>query len=194
SVTEEATLNRVINFIFDNIGQSISINKIANTLTSHGAKTTNKTVEKYLKLLEDAFVIYKAERYDIRGKERLQSLGKYFVIDTGLRNQKLGKTYNDNMGSQIENIVYLELKRRGYTVNVGKYNTQEIDFVARRANEIHYYQVTKQIPDNQHESDNLLHIPDNYQKTIITANRMDVGNIGGIEVIHVVDFLLNKDK
>lgn len=192
-ISDEKTLNSVIDYVFDNIGNIISGNKIANYLTSNGNKVTNVTVDKYLSLLEKAFIIFKAERYDIRGKERLKNLGKYYIIDNGLRNKKLVKTYKDNLGSQVENIVYIELKRRGYEVNVGKYNNQEIDFIIRKDKKIEYFQVTRQIPDDSRESGNLLQLPDNFKKTIITANRMDVGYIDGIEVKHVVDFLLEGE-
>jgi predicted AAA+ superfamily ATPase len=183
-------LVRVVEFLMDNIGQPISANNIANSLKSDGLATTSSTVDKMLKNLEEAFIFYKTQRYDLRGKERLKTLGKYYVVDTGLRNHRLVKTFRDNLGSQIENIVFLELKRRGYHVMVGKYDQKEIDFVAIKQNEMEYIQVTRQLPENTHEEDNLLMIRDNYKKKIITANRMDVGNIHGIEVQYITDFLL----
>ena len=192
-IRDKHILTSVTNFLLDNIGQIISSKKIADTFTSNSIKTSASTVERYLDLLCDAHIFYKVSRYDIRGREHLKNMAKYYVIDNGLRNIRLGKTFRDNIGSQIENIVYLELNRRGFHVSVGKYNAKEIDFVAMKSNHIEYIQVTYQMPtDSTSEQDNLLHLKDNYQKTIITANRMDVGNVDGIQVIHVVDWLVNN--
>lgn len=192
-VRDKESLLKVVNYLLDTTGNLISTKKIADTLTSGGFKTSTMTVDKYLNLLTDALIFYKAERYDIRGKERLKSLAKYYVVDTGLKNQRLGKTYRDNIGSQLENVVYIELKRRGYHVSVGKFKEREIDFVAIKSGIIKYYQVAYQMPtDSTREEENLLMIPDNYEKFIITANRMDVGNVGGIKVVHIVDFLLGN--
>jgi len=194
NLNNEEVLVRVVDYLLDNIGQTISINKIANTMKTDGVNVSFQTIDKLLLQLENAYLFYKVHRYDLRGKERLKTLGKYFVVDTGIRNYRLTKTFRDNMGSQIENIVYIELKRRGYRVFVGKYDDYEIDFVAYKNNTVKYYQVTRQMPDGTREEDNLLRIPDNYEKKIITANRMDVGNIGGIEIQYITDFLLNDDE
>lgn len=189
-VRDQDVFLRVIHFLLDNIGNIISINNIVTTLRSDGIKTTHKTVSHFLYLLEQAFFFYKVQRYNIRGKELLRSKAKYYVVDTGIRNAQLAKSWRDNTGSQIENIVFIELKRRGYDVSVGDYSGKEIDFIARNHQETIYYQVTRQLPENStRETDNLLHLPDNYKKMIITANRMDVGSVEGIEIIHVIDFL-----
>jgi predicted AAA+ superfamily ATPase len=193
-VRDRELLLRVVDFLLDNIGKPLSSTNIANSLKNYNVKTTNSSVDRYLNLLRDALLFYRAQRYDIRGKERLKTLGKYYVVDTGLRNQQLGKTFRDNRGNQLENIVFVELQRRGYQVFVGKYDTKEIDFVALKAGRYEYFQVTYQLPENStREEDNLLKLPDNYRKTIITASRMDVGNIGGIDVVHIVDWLLQGD-
>ena len=191
SLSNEEVLVRVVDYLLDNIGQTISVNKIANTIKTEGVNVSFQTIDKLLLQLENAYLFYKVHRYDLRGKERLKTLGKYFVVDTGIRNYRLTKTFRDNMGSQIENIVYIELKRRGYRVFVGKYDDYEIDFVAYKNNTVKYYQVTRQMPEDTREEDNLLRIPDNYEKKIITPNRMDVGNIGGIEIQYITDFLLH---
>jgi len=192
-VRDKENLLKLVNFLLDTIGNSISPKKISDTLKNEATVIGAPSVERYLTLLTDALVFYRAKRFDIRGKEHLRTQSKYYVVDTGLRNQRVGKTYRDNIGSQLENIVFIELKRRGYDVSVGKYKDKEVDFVAAKAGVVEYYQVTYQIPlESTREEDNLLMIPDNYKKTIITANRMDVGNIGGIDVTHIVDFLLEE--
>lgn len=192
-IRDKESLLKLVNFLLDTIGNSISSKKISDMLKNEGTTIGVPSVERYLGLLTEALVFYRARRYDIRGKEHLKTQSKYYVVDTGLRNQRLGKTYRDNVGSQLENIVFIELLRRGYEVSVGKYKGKEIDFVAVKNGIVEYYQVAYQLPENNtREEDNLLILPDNYKKTIITANRMDVGNIGGIDVQHVVDFLLER--
>lgn len=152
----------------------------------------NHSVAKYIALLRAAFIFYRARRYDLRGKNYLRSTAKYYAVDTGLRNTTLNKSYQDNFGHQIENIVFIELLRRGYRVDIGKYDDREVDFIARRGNKTEYYQVMMQLPvNNNREIGNLKYINDNYKKTVITANQMDVGNVGGIEIKHIVDWLLN---
>lgn len=176
-------------YLMDNIGNAVSSNKIANYLTSSGTKTKGETVEKYLSLLEDSFTFYKAVRYDIRGKERLKTLGKYYVVDTGIRNSVLGRL-NTDMGSQIENIVFLKLMQSGYEVFVGKYDDVEIDFVCFKNEVVKYIQVTYEMPkDSNREIRNLLLVRDNYERIIVTMNYFDVGNVNGIQIIHLYDFL-----
>lgn len=187
-------LERLVSFIFDNIGNAVTSNSIANTFQSYGIKTRNETIDSYLDLLENAHIIYKANRFNIRGKEHLRGQSKYYCVDIGLRNVSVGRN-RGNYGSILENIVYLELIRRGYEVSVGKLDGIEIDFVCTKANNTHYYQVAYDIPkESKRETDNLLKIPDVYKKTIITANRMAKGNIDGIEVKYITDFLLEKEE
>ena len=184
-------LERVIAYLLDIIGQSVSVKKIADTLTSAGTKSNSTSIDSYIQLLKESFIFYEASRYDIRGKSRLKTGAKYYVVDTGLRNTVLGQV--GNLGSQLENIIFMELKRRGYEVFVGKLDSEEIDFVCFRDEEKEYFQVAYQLPvDSDREHRNLLHITDNYKKSIITLNRMDVGVIEGIQVVHAVDWLLNK--
>ena len=183
-------LLRISLYLMDNIGNPISVNNVANYIRSQGYTTSHERVDSYLKLLEDAFVFYKAQRYDIRGKERLKTLGKYYVVDLGLRNTMLQRT-TTNRGSQLENVVYLKLINEGYDVFVGKYDKYEIDFVCFKGEEVKYVQVAYEIPkDNDRESRNLLMIKENYEKIIITMNYLDVGIIDGVKVVHVIDFLL----
>ena len=193
-VRDKENLLKLVNYLLDTIGNAISSKKIADILKNEGTAIGIPSVERYLTLLTDALIFYRVKRFDIRGKEHLRTQSKYYVVDTGLRNQRLGKAYRDNIGSQLENIVFVELMRRGYQVSVGKYNDKEVDFVAMKSGVMEYYQVTYQMPlGSTREEDNLLMLPDNYKKTIITANRMDIGNIGGIDVVHVVDFLLEEE-
>lgn len=188
-IKDTALLLRIVRYLMDQIGHPVSAGSIANTLTSSGRKTSNETVDRYLTLLEDAFIFYKAERYDIRGKERLKTLCKYYVVDLGLRNVVLGRN-RGNYGSQLENIIYLELIRRGYEVTVGKLDDKKIDFICRNAHETLYVQVAYELPrNNKRETENLLRIPDNYRKILITGNPMDAGVVDGIEIIPVIDFL-----
>ena len=188
-IKDTALLLRIVRYLMDQIGHPVSAGSIANTLSSSGRKTSNETVDKYLNLLEDSFIFYKADRYDIRGKERLKTLSKYYVVDLGLRNVVLGRN-RGNFGSQLENIVFLELIRRGFEVSVGKLDDKEIDFVCRNPHETLYVQVAYELPQNsKRETDNLLRIPDNYRKILITGNPMDSGVVEGIEILSVIDFL-----
>lgn len=191
-IKDSDLLLRVSSFLMGNIGQPVSSNNISNYLSSNERKSSVDTIEKYLELLNDSFIFYKSTRYDIRGKEKLKTLGKYYCVDVGIRNSVLGRTDSDR-GSQIENLVYLKLIQSGYEVFVGKYNEFEIDFVCFREDKIKYIQVAYEIPDlDNREVENLLKIKDNYEQVIVTANRMQVGWISGIKVVHLIDFLLEE--
>lgn len=192
AIKDANLLFRVVKFLLDNVGNPVSSSSIAQSLSSSGRKTTNETIDRYLSLLEDAFVFYKTERYDIRGKERLKTLGKYYVVDLGLRNAILGKN-RGNYGPQMENLVYLELKRRGFEVAVGKLNDTEIDFVCTSPQKTIYLQVAYQMPkDNPREIANLLNIPDNYEKILVVGRKEDSGTWEGVKILYVIDFLLDE--
>lgn len=190
-VKDTQTLRSVIAFLADNVGQLVNPNKISNTLSAERVPTNNHTINKYLELLENAFLFYKAKQYDIRGKGYLKTNAKYFIVDNGLRRYAVGKK-DANYSNRLENIVFLELLRRGYTVDVGKLESKEIDFIARKADEILYVQVTYDIPDNTHETGNLLKIKDNYRKILITGRYQPEKSIDGVPVIYVVDWLIAK--
>ncbi|WP_338215752.1 ATP-binding protein [Companilactobacillus muriivasis] len=192
-IRDDGQLTQISNYLLSEIGNLISGNKIAGVLSNEGFKTANATsVLRYINLLQNAFLFYPAKRYDIRGKAYLRTVAKYYAVDTGLRNTTLNRNYHDNFGHQMENIVYLELRRRGYQVDVGKDDTKEIDFIARKGNETRYYQVTMQLPDdNNREISNLAVLPDNFPKVVLTANRMDVGHVNGISVEYIIDWLLS---
>ncbi len=188
-------LNRIVKFMFDTIGSLISINNIANKLTSNGYKIDNKTVGKYLKVLTDSMLFYKVERYNVKGKNILSSLEKYYSVDIGIRNIKLGRRYED-LGHIIENIVYLELVRRNYEVYIGVMQEGEIDFVALKNGNIEYYQVTLSLMDKlvmERETKSLKAVNDNYPKYILTLDRIGINtNIDGIIHINLIDWLMGK--
>lgn len=189
-VRDITSLRALVAFLADNIGQLVQPAKVAGVLKNEGISISNHTVENYLQLLEDAFLFYRARQYDLRGKKYLRTAGKYFIVDPGLRRTAIGRRPG-NYAGQLENVVYVELQRRGYTVDVGKMNTKEIDFVARKVDRVLYVQVAYEIPANSHETDNLLQLRDNYEKLLITQRHYpDIQDIDGIPVVNIVDWLL----
>lgn len=171
-ITDTLILKSVTQFLFDNIGLELSSKKIADTLTSNSRKSDSKTIEKYVSALEESFIVYRADRYNIKGKEYLKSLEKYYAADVGLRNFMLGKKAMD-VGHILENIVYLELLRRGYSVYVGKIDAFEVDFVAQNQNGNTYIQVAAGVRDSstlERELKPLKMIKDNYVKMILTLD------------------------
>lgn len=188
-VKDLSTLKGLISFLSDNVGQLVNTAKIANTLTSEGITTSVPTIKRYLDLLETGYLFYRAQQYDIRGREYLRTNGKYFIVDSGLRRNAVGRK-DGNYSNRLENIVFIELKRRGYKVDVGRLGNKEIDFIARKTDETLYVQVTYDLPQNTHETDNLNNINDNYKKILVTGRYQDVQQIDGIEVKYIVDWLL----
>lgn len=191
-IKDTLILKNIISFLADNVGQLVNATKISNILKNEKLNTSNHTVNKYLELLENAFLFYRGKQYDIRGKEYLRTNGKYFIVDNGLRRYAVGQK-DGNYGNRLENIVYLELLRRGYSVDIGKYDSKEIDFIARKVDEILYVQVAYELPDNTHETDNLLKIKDNYKKILITGRYTGEKEIDGIPIIYIVDWLLERE-
>ena len=184
-------LESVIKFLFDNIGNIVSTKKVSDSLTSYGRKTTSITVENYIQALTESFILYRAGRYDIKGKQYLKSLEKYYLVDVGLRRLLLGDK-NTDIGHILENIVYLELIRRGYTISIGKIDTLEIDFIAEKAGDRIYYQVAASILDPhtfEREMAPLKKTNDHYPKYIISMDELPI-NEDGIKQIHIIDFLL----
>lgn len=190
-IKDPAVLKSVIRFLADNVGQLVNTNKIVNTLKSEGIETTSHTVNRFLDLLESGYLFYRAKQYDIRGREYLRTNGKYFIVDTGLRRNAVGRK-DGNYSNRLENIVYIELLRRGYSVDIGKMEQKEIDFVARKLDETIYVQVAYQLPNNTHETDNLLNIKDNYKKIVVTGRYYEVEQIDGIPIVYIADWLLEK--
>lgn len=191
-VRDAALLENILKYIASNVGNIVSTKKISDYLTSNGRKTTHDTIDNYLKMLESAFIIYKANRYDLKGKMFLKTLEKYYMVDMGIRNQLTGLS-NTDYGHVLENIVYLELIRRGYDVFIGKIGSLEVDFVATKTDEKIYYQVCATIMDENtrnRELRPLKSIPDNYPKYVLTMDRMEFGGYSGIRVENILDFLL----
>lgn len=192
NVKDPLTLKAIIRFLSDNVGQLVNVSKIVNTLKSESIDTSSHTVSRYLDMLEDAFLFYKVQQYDIRGRDYLRTNGKYFIVDNGLRRNAIGRK-EGNYSNRLENIVFLELLRRGYTVDVGRIDNKEIDFVARRLDEILYVQVTYEIPQSDRETNNLLNIKDNFKKILITGKYYETQQIDGIPIVYIVDWLLSKE-
>ena len=188
-------LERVVKYTFSNVGNTFSAKSIADYLKSERRSLDNETVYSYLDKLEKAYLLHRCSRYDLQGKEILKTQEKFYLADVALRYSVLG--YNaDSVASSLENIVYLELCRRGYTVYVGKTSDGEIDFVAVRQNEKIYVQVTQQINSEKTEKreySRLLEIPDNYPKFVLTTDEFAGGNYEGIKTMHIADFLLSAE-
>ena len=196
NITDKMLLESVLKFIFDSIGSPISTKKISDTLTSKGTSTSNHTVENYISAFVESFLIYKAERFDVKGKNLLARDYKYYVVDQGLRSYLLGKKADSDMGHILENIVYLELLRRGYKVYVGKVDDLEVDFVAENRDGLKYYQVALTVRDEkvlERELKSLQKTGDHYPKYLITYDMDMEADYDGITKINVVDWLLNKE-
>ena len=196
-ISDVMRLESVVKYIFDNIGNLTSLSKIANTLTSMGRKTDAKTIEKYIRGLTDSLLVHEVSRYNIKGKEFLSTLSKYYVADLGLRQMILGNR-NIDTGHILENIIYLELLRRKGNVYVGQFDKNEIDFVVINSNEIEYYQVALTVLDEntlKRELDAFKNIKDNYPKYLITLDDVMV-NTGydGIKIVNALEWLLEGKK
>lgn len=193
NITDVGLLEKVVRYISQNIGSPVSSKKISDYLTSSGNPTTHNTVDNYLNFLENAYIIYKISRYDIKGKSMLKTLGKYYIVDTGIRNAIIGYRDSD-MGHILENIVYLELIRRGYEVNIGKNKELEVDFIAINHETKKYYQVAYILTDENinREVNSLLTISDNYEKILISTNKDYILDKEGIKLVNIIDFLLEE--
>jgi len=193
-ITDVSVLESVVKFLCSNIGSPVSIKKISDTINSSGRKISVNTVETYVRALADSFIFYKADRYDIKGRQHLKTLGKYYLVDTGLRNMLLSGASAD-LGHQLENIVYLELLRRGNKVSIGKLAEKEIDFVTSNADGVCYYQVAATVLDENtlaRELAPLQKIPDHHPKFLLTLDDiMPNANHDGIRQINALDWLLD---
>ena len=196
-ISDVMRLESVVKYIFDNIGNLTSLSKIGNTLTSMGRKTDVKTIEKYIRGFTDSLLVHEVSRYNIKGKEFLSTLSKYYVADLGLRQMILGNR-NIDMGHILENIIYLELLRRKGNVYVGQFDKNEIDFVVINSNEIEYYQVALTVLDEntlKRELDAFKNIKDNYPKYLITLDDVMVNtDYDGIKVVNALEWLLEGKK
>lgn len=196
-IRQENLFEAVVEFLCSNIGSYVSANKIAATLKSNGySRITPDTIGNYLEFVCDAYLFYKAQRYDIKGKQYLKTLNKYYICDLGIRNSKLNYRQIEITHS-LENIVYLDLIRRGYIVDIGKNNTKEIDFVARDDKNLYYIQVAYTLSDpqkNEQEISSFYGLDDGYKKIVITIDDDPFVNLGkGYKKINVFDFLLNDN-
>lgn len=191
-INKQDLFDRVVKYVIENMGNTFSASSISNFLKSENRKVSIESIYNYLRWLEQAFIIFPCERYDMQGKSVLKTQEKYYLADVSFRYALFG--YNRKMlDGVMENIVYLELRRRGYDVYVGKNNTKEIDFIAIHKDEKIYVQVCVQIPENSNrEVGNLMEIRDHYPKYVVTLNEMDVGIENGIRIVHLRDFLLAK--
>lgn len=195
-ITDIALLKAIAKYLASVVGSPVSIKSISNYLISSGRKVSPNTVNDYVDALTESFVFYAVDRFDISGKQLLKANRKFYMVDLGLRNYILPKKTYD-LGFSIENIVYFELLRRGYKVNIGKLGNTEVDFVAQKQDEVFYYQVTADMTAEEtfeREIRPLRKIKDNYEKIVLTLDRFTVGNYEGIKVINVIDWLMNNEK
>ncbi len=196
NIKDTALLENIIKYIANNIGSAISSTKISDYLNSNKiSKSNHQTIDNYLNMLEKSFILYKADRTDIKSKAVLKTLGKYYISDIGIRNIILGFR-NIDEGHLLENIVYLELLRRGYQVNIGKTNDYEVDFVAENPKVIKYYQVTKSLTSDEvlkREIRSLESIEDNYEKIILTMDKTINNDYNGIKIINIINWLLIEE-
>ena len=187
-------LESLCRFLFDNIGSYISTKKISDTLASYGRKNSVHTIEEYLNALVESYILYKVNRYDIKGKQLLKTQEKYYLSDIGLRTYLLGKSFDKNLGHILENIIFLELKRRGYKIYIGKNDLTEVDFVVETNDELVYIQVALSVRDEgtlERELRPLESINDHFRKYIITLD-YDTNIYNGIKQISAMDFLTGR--
>lgn len=191
-ISDLTLLKNVSKFLASSIGSPISVKSIADYVTSSGRRISQNTIDDYVDALVEPYIFYPAERYDVLGKQLLKKNQKMYIVDLGLRRHLLARQRYD-LGFSLENIIFFELLRRGYSVNIGKVGITEVDFIARKNDNIHYYQVTASMLEEStfnREMAPLRNINDNYPKTIITLDRFTLGNYDGIEVVNAIDWLL----
>ena len=185
--------DRVVKFIVENVGKTFSANSVRNFLKSEGRAVSIESVYNYIKWLSEAFIIYPCQRYDLQGKAVLKTQEKYYLSDISLKYSQMG--FNRKMlSAMLENIVYLEMRRRNYEVYIGKLGDKEIDFIGVRRDERLYIQVCDQLPeDSSRETENLMNIKDHYHKYVVCRDPLAIGNDNGIEIVHIADFLLAEN-
>ncbi len=194
-ITNISLLESIIKVVASSVGSPVSTKKISDTINSSGRKTSINSIDAYMKALCDAYIFYKVDRFDIKGKQHLKTLGKYYIVDTGIRNLLLSSGASD-IGHLIENIVYFELTRRGYKVNIGKLAEKEVDFVAKNSNGLEYYQISASVLDEttlSRELSSLEGISDHFPKFLLTLDEVPKGtNFNGIKHLNLIDWLLDK--
>lgn len=195
-ISDLSLLKNIAKFLSSSVGSPISVKSISDYITSSGRKVSANTINDYVEALVEAFIFYPVERYDVVGKQTLKMNRKLYIVDLGIRNYLLPRR-NYDLGFSLENIIYLELLRRGHKVNIGKVGTTEVDFVAEKDNRLHYYQVTASLTDENtfvREITPLKNLTDNYPKTILTLDRFTLGDYDGIESVNAIDWLLGKSE
>lgn len=195
-ITDITLLKTIARYLASVIGSPVSVKSVSDYLVSSGRKVSPNTVDNYMEALQESFIFYPVERFDINGKQLLKVNRKWYIVDLGLRNHILPKKRYD-LGFSLENIVFFELLRRGYQVNVGKNGDTEVDFVAQKQGVLHYYQVTADMTNEdtfEREIRPLQSIKDNYEKIILTMDHMTPGDYEGIKVVHLLDWLLEKTE
>ena len=199
AITDAILLRKLIMFLADNIGNNTSATSIGNTLMNEGLlenrtkKPATHTIQAYISALIESYIFYEIKRFDIKGKEYLRTLGKYYIVDIGLRNYLLGFR-NGDTGHILENVVFFELLRRGYDVAIGKIDNREVDFIATKTDEKKYIQVTESMTSDEtrkRELSPLEAIRDNYEKIVLTRDKTLFDDYNGIKIMNVIDFLLN---
>lgn len=193
NITNFDMFNRVVKYVVENVGKTFSANAIVKFMKSEGRSLSVESVYNYLEWLEKAFVIYRCQRYDMQGKTVLKTQEKFYLADASLKYCIMG--FNPkSVAAMLENIVYFELKRKGYDVYIGKNAAKEIDFIATRRDERIYVQVCRNLPEeSDREIANLLEIKDHYPKYVVTLDELAAGNINGVKIVHLADFLLSED-
>ena len=195
-ITDITLLKTIARYLASVVGSPVSVKSVSDYLVSSGRKVSPNTVDDYMEALQESFIFYPVERFDINGKQLLKVNRKWYIVDLGLRNHILPKKRYD-LGFSLENIVFFELLRRGFKVNVGKNGDAEVDFVAQKQGVLHYYQVTADMTNEDtfdREIRPLQSIKDNYEKMILTMDRMTPGDYEGIKVVHLLDWLLEKNE
>lgn len=194
-ITDITLLKTIARYLASVVGSPVSVKSVSDYLVSSGRKVSPNTVDDYMEALQESFIFYPVERFDINGKQLLKINRKWYIVDLGLRNHILPKKRYD-LGFSLENIVFFELLRRGYQVNVGKNGDAAVDFVAQKQGVLHYYQVTADMTNEDtfdREIRPLQSIKDNYEKIILTMDHMTPGDYEGIKVVHLLDWLLEKN-
>lgn len=194
-ITDIVLLKNISRFLAGSVGSPIAIKNIAAYITSGGRKVSENTVSDYTEALIEPYVFYPAERFDVVGKQLLKTMPKYYIVDLGIRRHLLPRKHYD-LGFSLENIIFFELLRRGYKVYVGKVGSTEVDLVAKKNEKVHYFQVTASMTEGStfdREIRPLRSIDDNYRKTILTLDRLTLGDYEGIEVVNAVDWLLARE-
>ncbi len=194
-INDIALLKTIAKYLSSVVGSQVSVKSVTDYLTSNGRRVSPNTVDDYMDALAESYIFYPAERFDIVGKEILKSNKKWYIVDLGLRNHILPRK-NYDLGFSIENIVYFELLRRGYKVNIGKHANAEVDFVAQKNGVLTYFQVTADMTNEstfEREMTPLRNIKDNYEKIVLTLDKFSVGNYEGVKVINLIDWLTEQD-